>query len=53
MNNLNPKAPEQSHEDHHTAAAVATIWSVLLTLAVGFELVSLLISRSILTGVFH
>jgi hypothetical protein len=51
MNNLNPKASEHSHD--HTATAVATIWGVLLVLVVGFELVSLLMSRSMLAGVIH
>ncbi len=49
--NLNQK-PEQSH-DHHTAAAVATIWGVLLALVVVFELASLLTSRSMLAGIVH
>jgi hypothetical protein len=49
--NLNQK-PEQSR-DHHTAAAVGTIWGVLLALVVVFELASLLMSRSMLAGVFH
>ncbi len=44
--------PEDGH-DHRTAAAVATIWGVLLALVVGFELASLLLSRSILAGVFQ
>jgi hypothetical protein len=52
MNDLNPKASGQS-DDHHTAAAVATIWAVLLALVVGFELASLLMSRSMLAGVLH
>jgi hypothetical protein len=53
MDNLNQKAAEQSHDNHHTAAAVATIWGVLLALVVGFELVSLLMSSWTLAGVFH
>jgi hypothetical protein len=52
MNNLESKAPGQN-QDHHTAAAVATIWAVLLVLVVVFELASLLMSRSMLAGVFH
>jgi len=53
MDNLTQKATEQSQENHHTTAAVATIWGVLLALVVGFELVSLLLSRWTLAGVFH
>ena len=52
MNNLNPKAAEQNH-DNRTAAGIATIWGVLFALVVGFELVSLVMSRSMLAGVFH
>jgi hypothetical protein len=52
MNDLNPKASGQS-DHHHTAAAVATIWAVLLALVVGFELASLLMSRSMLASVLH
>jgi hypothetical protein len=53
MNTLTPKDAEQSHDNHHTAAAVATIWGVLLALVVGFEFISLLMSRWTLTGVIH
>lgn len=52
MNDLNPKTLGQSH-DHRTAAAIATIWGVLLALVVGFELASLLMSRSILAAILH
>ena len=48
---LNQKS-DQSH-DHHAAAGVATIWGVLLALVVAVELVSLLMSRSMLAGVLH
>jgi hypothetical protein len=51
MNILDQKAAEQSH-DNRTAAGIATIWGVLLALVVGFEFVSLLMSRSMLAGVF-
>jgi len=44
MNILDQKAAEQSH-DNRTAAGIATIWGVLLALVVGFEFVSLLMSR--------
>lgn len=53
MDNLNQKATEQSRDNQHTAAAVATIWGVLLALVVGFEFVSLLMSRWTLAGVIH
>ena len=52
MNILDQKAAEQSH-DNRTAAGIATIWAVLLALVIGFELVSLLMSRSMLASVFH
>ena len=53
MDNLTQKATEQSYDNQHTAAAVATIWGVLLALVFGFELISLLLSRWTLAGVFH
>jgi hypothetical protein len=52
MNNHNPKSAGRSH-DHSTATAVATIWGVLLALVVGFELASLLMSRSMLASILH
>jgi hypothetical protein len=53
MDNLTQKATEQSQDNHHTAAAVATIWGALLAVVVGFELLSLVMSRWTLAGVFH
>jgi len=53
MIDLNPKAIEQGHDNQRTATSIATIWGVLLALVVGFELISLLMSRWTLAGVFH
>jgi hypothetical protein len=53
MDNLNQNATEQSHDNHQTAAAVATIWGTLLALVVVFELVSLLMSHWTLAGVLQ
>ena len=49
-NNQNtlPKAP-----DHHSDAAIASIWVLLLALIIVIEIGSLLISRSMLTAVLH
>jgi hypothetical protein len=41
-----PKAP-----DHHSDAAIASIWLLLLTLIVTIEIGSLLLSRAISAGV--
>ena len=47
-NNLNtlPKAP-----DHHSDAAIASIWVLMLALIVVIEIGSLLVSHSMLAGV--
>ena len=49
---MNEEASRQGH-DHRTDAAVASIWALLLALFVGFELASLLMSRSMLATVLH
>jgi hypothetical protein len=41
-----PKAP-----DHHSDAAIASIWLLLLTLIVVIEIGSLLLSHTMLAGV--
>jgi hypothetical protein len=47
MNNQNT----QSARDYHSAAAIASIWVLLLALVVVIELLSLLMSSSMLSGV--
>ena len=45
-NDLSPKGP-----DHHSDAAIASIWVLVLSLFVVIEIGSLLMSRSMLAGV--
>ncbi|HEY6022887.1 MAG TPA: hypothetical protein VIV34_01770 [Pseudolabrys sp.] len=50
MNNLDPKTAGQ-RQDHSTDGAVATVLVPLVSLAVVFELVSLLVSHSMLAAI--
>ncbi len=43
-----PKAP-----DHHSDAAIASIWVLILAAIVVIEIGSLLVSRSMLAGVIY
>ena len=45
-NQTSPKIP-----DHHSDVAIASIWVLMLAVIVVFELVSLLMSHSMLAGV--
>jgi len=47
MNNRNP----QISRDHHSDAAIASIWLLLLVLVVAIELVSLFMSGSMLAAI--
>jgi len=47
MNNQNP----QTARDHHSDAAIASIWLLLLVVVVVIELVSLFMSGSMLAAI--
>jgi hypothetical protein len=47
-NDLSRKAP-----DHHSDAAIASIWVLILAMIAVIEIGSLLMSRSMLMAIFH
>ena len=50
--NTSPLAPPLA-PDHHSNAAIASIWVLLLVLIAVIEIGSLLMSRSMLAGILH